>query len=360
MTIPLDYKTFMVKYLFFFILLSCSCKKVIKDNSELCNTPVPFSCEVSQDQNKMNGVSLVSINAPLDSSHFRPIVNVNASWTAIIPFGFIRSNSSTVEYSTSGQWYGETKQGTIEYIAAAKQQGLKILLKPHLWIWDKWVGDLNFDNETDWNNFENTYRAYILDFARIADSLQVEAFCVGVELKQVVKNKPNLWNRLIDSVRAVYTGEITYAANWDNYQYVTFWNKLDFIGIDAYFPVSQEKTPTIESCYNGWENDFNKLKQLNNTTEKPIAFTEYGYRNVDFTGKEPWDDNNNTTYNNDAQINAYKGLFCKFWNESWFKGGFLWKWFPNHSSAGGDNNNRFTPQNKPVENFIKEIYGKTK
>ena len=41
---------------------------------------------------------------------------------------------------------------------------------------------------------------------------------------------------------------------------------------------------------------------------------------------------------------------------SGFAGGFIWKWFHNHSEVGGMQNNRFTPQNKPVEKLIKEHY----
>ena len=31
-----------------------------------------------------------------------------------------------------------------------------------------------------------------------------------------------------------------------NLNVVTFWDELDFIGIDAYFPLSDKKSPTIE------------------------------------------------------------------------------------------------------------------
>ncbi|RLD64698.1 MAG: glycoside hydrolase, partial [Bacteroidetes bacterium] len=49
-------------------------------------------------------------------------------------------------------------------------------------------------------------------------------------------------------------------------------------------------------------------------------------------------------------------LFEEFWKEDWFAGGFLWKWFVNYNEVGGVENNMFTPQNKPVENIIREYY----
>ena len=63
-----------------------------------------------------------------------------------------------------------------------------------------------------------------------------------------------------------------------------------------------------------------------------------------------------TQVNLQAQTNATKALFKTFWNEDWFAGGFIWKWYHNHENAGGENNSRFTPQNKPVEAIIKEQY----
>jgi len=54
-----------------------------------------------------------------------------------------------------------------------------------------------------------------------------------------------------------------------------------------------------------------------------------------------------------------KKLFSlEFWGEKWFAGGYVWKWFPNHGTAGGVNDNRFTPQNKPSLKIISDNYKK--
>lgn len=338
-------------------LLMC-CKK---PNTQMeCKTVTQIEgCTNTLTQTEMNGVSMVSVSNRIDSSAYGPVKQLQASWVSIIPFGFIRTGASNVEYNISWQWYGEKRIGTIESIALAKQKGIKVLLKPHLWIMGSWVGDLEFTNETDWQTFESTYTTYIIDFAKIADSMNVEAFCIGVELKKSVVQRTSFWEQLIDSVKTVYSGELTYAANWDNYENVTFWNKLTYIGIDAYFPVSSEQTPSFESCYAGWETDYQKIKAKSLAENKKVIFTEYGYRNIDFTGKEPWTETTNSTFNSEGQVNAYEAVFCRFWGEPWFHGGFLWKWYPDHANAGGTSNNRFTPQNKPVEAAIKNNFSAT-
>jgi hypothetical protein len=63
-----------------------------------------------------------------------------------------------------------------------------------------------------------------------------------------------------------------------------------------------------------------------------------------------------TSVNLEAQVNTTRATFEELWSEDWFAGGFVWKWFIHHDRAGGLENNRFTPQNKPAEAVIKEYY----
>lgn len=339
------------------ILSLISCNKQTADQMTL------ETCESNQESlncvythTEMNGVSFENVSYAINNTHIAPIKNINATWVTTMPFAFVQNGYDSVQYNGNFQWYGETRAGVIDIIELCHQRELKVMVKPHIWAMGTWVGAIDYQTENKWETFESSYKNYIMDFAFVADSMEAEAFCIGVEMKQVVINRPNFWSTLIDSVRSVYSGPITYAANWDNYQNVTFWNELDFIGVDAYFPVSTEKTPTIVECYKGWENDFNALKSLSESTNKKIVFTEFGYRNIDYTGLEPWNEDNNSTFNSLGQENAYQALFCRFWGQTWFNGGFLWKWHPDYSNAGGNNNNRFTPQNKPVELIISNVF----
>ena len=80
---------------------------------------------------------------------------------------------------------------------------------------------------------------------------------------------------------------------------------------------------------------------------------------MDFTGKEPWvSDRGIDNVNLEAQANATQAVFETLWTEDWFAGGFVWKWFIFHDRSGGPENNRFTPQNKPAEDVIRNYYEK--
>ena len=198
-----------------------------------------------------------------------------------------------------------------------------------------------------------------MDYAQVAQVANVEIFCIGTELENFIKNRPNYWKRLIVEIRKVYKGKLTYAANWNEYNHTPFWNNLDYIGIDGYFPISDLKTPTLEDCKLGLERWKIEIKKYYDKHKNPILFTEFGYRSVDFTGKEPWkSDRDMGQVNLEAQKNATQAFFETFWNEDWVAGGFIWKWYHNHNYAGGNDNTRFTPQNKPAEAVIKAFYSK--
>jgi len=307
---------------------------------------------------KMNGISFVGTRDLISEQHIAPVTQLNANWITVMPFGFIANGTAKVVFNAKWQWAGETTKGIKHSIELAKKNNLKVLLKPHLWLHNLWIGDLNFETEAEFKTFEKTYSNYILEFAKLAETLKVEAFCIGVEVKKIAVARPKFWKNLIKQVRTVYTGKLTYASNWDNFKNIGFWKELDYIGIDAYFPVSESKTPSFQSCFIGWNSHFNAIKHYSDSIKKQVIFTEFGYRNIDYTGKEPWTESDNSSFNNQGQINAYRAIFAKFWGQSWFAGGFLWKWFPQHSQTGGSKDNRFTPQNKPVEKVIREFYEK--
>lgn len=46
------------------------------------------------------------------------------------------------------------------------------------------------------------------------------------------------WRELIGAVRAMYDGPLTYGANFDQFARVAFWDALDVLSVNAYFPLS--------------------------------------------------------------------------------------------------------------------------
>lgn len=308
---------------------------------------------------KINGLSFVASPDAIDESHTNPVVNIGANYTAIMPFGFIRElTHPEIVHNTDRQWFGETRAGAKQYIEALRKKNMKIMVKPQIWVWHgEFTGNIKMTNEADWKTLEHSYSDFILEYADLAQETKAEIFCIGTELENFIKERPEYWHNLIKDIKTIYKGKLTYAANWDEFNRTPFWGTLDYIGVDAYFPVSHKKTPTVEDCKAGWQKHKPVIKSLSETHDKPVLFTEYGYRSVDYTGKEPWQsDHTLKSLNFEGQTNTTQALFEEFWNEEWFAGGFIWKWFHAYDKVGGLKDNQFTPQNKPVESVIQAFY----
>ncbi|SEL62346.1 hypothetical protein SAMN04487910_2829 [Aquimarina amphilecti] len=316
-------------------------------------------CSCSGQQPKINGISFVASPKEINETNIDPVVKVNANWAAVMPFGFVKNlKEPTVVFNTERQWWGEREDGAERTIELLNKKGIKVMLKPQIWVWrGEFTGNISMDSEADWKTLENSYEEFIMLYARLGHKLKVPILCIGTELHTFVQKRPKYWKQLIKKIRSVYSGKLTYAENWDQFANAPFWDQMDYIGVDAYFPVSQSKTPSVDEIKEGWQIHKNKIITLQRTIKKPVLFTEYGYRSVHYTGKQPWDSNRvQGNVNFEAQNNALTALHEEFWKEPWFAGGFLWKWYHNHDKVGGEDNNRFTIQNKPSEKLIQTLY----
>jgi hypothetical protein len=315
------------------------------------------SCAAQKE--KINGLCFVASPEAINDYHTKPVIEVGANFTAIMPFGFMRDlDHPEIIHNTDRQWFGETRAGAKQYIEELIEKNIKIMIKPQIWVWHgEFTGKIKMSSEDNWKSLEETYSKFILEYAQLAQETNADIFCIGTELENFIKERPEYWHSLIKDIRSIYKGKLTYAANWDEFKRTPFWSDIDYIGVDAYFPVSDKQTPTIEECKAGWQKHKQVIKVLSETHNKPILFTEYGYRSMDFTGKEPWQsDHTIESLNFEGQTNATQALFEEFWYEDWFAGGFVWKWFHNYEKSGGEKDNQFTPQNKPVEAIIKSFY----
>lgn len=104
-----------------------------------------------------------------------------------------------------------------------------------------------------------------------------------------------LWRELIAEVRQVYPGRLTYAANFDQYRDVGFWDALDLIGINAYFPLRPPGEPvTADTLYPalraGWRRVFDDIQSLRaeRGLDERVLFTEIGYTRRGDATLAPW------------------------------------------------------------------------
>ncbi len=312
-------------------------------------------------QEKIDGLTFVAPPRAFEMNPMPAIQEVKAGWISLVPFGFTRKDGNTVIFNQDRQWWGERPEGIKESIRLARDAGLKIMLKPQIWMHGKWIGDLEFKSTTDWETWESSYADYILTMAQIAEENGVEIFCFGTELKIAIKKRTAYWRNLIQKIRTVYSGKLTYSSNWDSYEDVPFWDDLDYIGISAYFPLVDTKTPQHDELQRRWNPVRKKLSKFAKRNSKQILFTEFGYMSLDGCAYRAWELEkkvSKTAINEIAQANALDALFQTFFDESYWAGGFLWKWFPNGEGHEGYPAKDYTPQGKLAETILKKWYGK--
>ncbi len=317
-------------------------------------------------ETKLQGVCFVAPPRPIEANEFDLVKNINAEWVALTPYGFVRAGNPSFQYnkSSDGHWWGESPVGLTACVKMAHEKGLKVMLKPHAWIQSEtssFTGDLDFKTDAEWEIFEQTFGEYLLEFAKIAEANHVELYCIATEFENFIEKRPDFWHKIIKDIKLIYKGKLTYAENWDSYQKVPFWQAMDFVGVDGYFPLTDEKSPNLTTIKKGWIKHRIALEKFSRKTQKPILFTEIGYQSTDYTTQKPWESYSKHPDNDALQADAYRAFFEDIWQEKWLAGCFIWKWFPdmkreNEAEKKHKFRDKYTPQGKVGEVVLKNYF----
>lgn len=312
---------------------------------------------------KIDGVSFSAPRREMSPAALDPVVDLGAGWIAVIPYAFVDPEDPAVVFDRERQYWGERSEGVAATIEWAQGRGLRVLLKPHLWVRGQgWPGEFEPHGDEAWATFLDGYRDYILRFAAVADSTGAAMFSVGTEVDIVAEKRPDYWRSLIADVRARYDGALTYAVNWDEHADIGFWDALDLIGIDAYFPLLDHSTPVVDDLIAAWEPWVEELEATSARFGRPLLFTEFGYRSIDGAAGRQWElpegrEARGLPHNEEAQAAAYEALFRVWWDRPDFAGGFLWEWHSGAPSARWIATD-FTPRGKRAETVVREWYGR--
>ena len=268
-------------------------------------------------------------------------------WVAITPCGFIDST-----FDTSIGWTAWSRRDYSAGIRNAINHGMKVMVKPYVWSMDfwtkkRWTGDIAFADSTGRNAWFQSYTTWILQCAAYARIGGAELFCVGLELPNLTPYTHE-WTSLIDAVRAVFPGALTYASHGlDEAESITFWDHLDVVGVNIYPTLSRDDHPTEDDLQNGWIPVTKRLEGLHTKTKLKIILTEAGFRSVERAYEKPWEwpEHRPRPVNDEHQRQAYASLAHACYGKPWYGGIFWWKMFtdPRKKNEGRDG---FSPQGK--------------
>ena len=311
---------------------------------------------------KIKGLTTVAPPSDFKGDPYIDVKNLHANWVCLVPYGFCSDESTDVRYNMDRQWWGEKAEGVKEMTRLAKAQGLSVMLKPQVYMHRSWVGEYDLDTEKEWKEWEASYRSFIMFYVDLAIELDIEMVCIGTEYRIAVVKREKFWRKLIEEVRTKYCGKLTYSSNWDGYENVKIWDALDYIGISAYFPLSDKTNPTKKELIQSWQPVAKDLEKYAQKHDRPILFTEYGYLSVDGCAGKTWELEKKVrslAINQDAQAVALDALYTVFYNKPYWQGGFLWKWFPEMMGHEGYPERDYTPQGKKAEKTMQSWFNTT-
>ena len=294
-------------------------------------THLPFQRGVSFAMS--NGLE-IGYHAPGVDQQLQRLSAMGTDAVSIMPFAYQpRPDAAELSFLNRSP-SSETDVGAIHAARRADEHDFFVLWKPHIWLsYDSWPGDIAMRSEAAWQDWFRSYRRYILHHAVLAQFAGAELFSIGVELGQTVEREAE-WRHLIASVRGIYDGPLTYAGNWwADYDRVPFWDALDIVGIDAYFPLAGQDDATDAQLRDGARKIVKRLAADAERYKKAILLTEVGFAARRGAWISPHEEGGEVS--DEHQERAWAALLDELGRPDWLRGLYAWKVFSHQRAERG-------------------------
>lgn len=251
----------------------------------------------------------------------------------IVTYGFVDARSGKV---TATSRYGLVPGPDRDVLAAAcetaRRLGLGVSLRP--WVEPDnrlgegklWRGRLRLTGPQR-ETFFATYSDYLSSLTEVARGHGADRFYIGSEMAGLTANEDpaGLWRRLIDRCRREIGAadcRVSYAANFSEYTGVRFWDALDEIGVDAYFPLATREesrgagNPPLELLSRSWDHVLDRLCAFADIHRRPLYLTEWGAVPFDGTSTRPSDAEPSDLPDREEALNVYRSALAAFERKS--------------------------------------------
>lgn len=278
---------------------------------------------------------------------------------AIVPYSFLRDAKKPAPIPIARFSGGENDEAVMASCYQAQSLGMYTLLKPQIWLGrGQWPGDIEMTSESDWKLFFKYYTYWIAHYALLATIYQVDGLCLGTELKKTTLQRPDDWRYLVNRIRKLFAGHLTYAANWgEEFEQLTFWNELDFIGLNNYYPLSTLEEPSDNDLRIGLRETFKKVQASSLLHNKRVVLTEIGFPTTKHPWIEPHRDGVDSAVDFIAQARCFRLMFEELNDQPWCGGLFIWKW-PSYLRTHHGESATFHIHSLPSEAIIRDWYQK--
>jgi hypothetical protein len=248
----------------------------------------------------------------------------------------------------------QEQEAIAEALLDANELGLATVLVPHIYLSDgMWRGEILLP-EAKWRDeWWRSYFAFMDVAAQIAASGGASMLSIGVELKGLSQDDDthDRMQELARRVRRDYSGLLTYSANWDEAEQVAFWDVVDVVGVNGYYPLEPEP-------HRGAEKIARRLSRLALETERPVVVIEVGYRSSPLSHLRPWEwtDAIDPAVDEAAQANAWAAVLTHWFGATGVRGLMVWMVPTDPDDPASEPRHGFNPLNKPAEQVISRVY----
>ena len=168
-----------------------------------------------------------------------------------------------------------------------------------------------------------------------------------------------VWTSLIREVRKRFDGVLTYSANWDEVEHVLFWDQLDLIGVNAFYPLADHGDASYAEYVQGAMRARDGIRRSAEVLQMPVLFVEVGYTTRKDAAVEPWlwpDDMTSVSFDEHEQARALSAVFDAFLPEPWFAGFFVWRYYASLDDISQEHIWGFSPHGKVAEPVLSQVF----
>ncbi len=249
-----------------------------------------------------------------------------------------------------------TPEEMLAVMAECRKLGLRIIVMPVVLLshprGSEWRGVIE---PPEWDDWWRQYRDFIKWYADIAQRGGAEVLMVGSELVSTEKYTSE-WLSTIGTARSIFKGKLSYSANWDHYEPIKWWDKLDLVAMTSYYTLAEKKNPSVDDIVRHWNPIRDKILEWQRKVGKPIIFTEVGWCSQEGAGTAPWNYYQNTRASKEGleeQRRLYEAFIQAWKGAPGLAGVIWWEWT---TSDGGPSDFDYTPKGKPAEQTLRRWF----
>ncbi|MDI1479683.1 hypothetical protein [Polyangium sp. y55x31] len=286
---------------------------------------------------------------------------LGSTWVSLTPFGRVwdlKPNGIDLTFEAP---FEENRANVLHAIAQAHARGLKVFLVPHLWVeTGGWRALIDPGDDAAWERWAAAYKRFLLTWAAVAAEGGVEMLSVGVELRSfVTTGRAALFYPIIQEVRRVYPGLLTYSANWDDAEDTLIFGELDLVGINAFYPLADKDGAGREALFAGGRKVAEGIERLAAMWGRPVVLTEIGYTTRKDPAIRPWewpDGMKDVTIDEEAQALAYEALIAPLLDSRSCAGFFVWRYYADPDDVSQEAEWGFSPRGKLAELVLRDAF----